>query len=153
MTTKPRWYGRRYPTLEDLADFGSRMGAVVALDAGLRNSLCVVEDPPILLIATRRGPLDTAWALAHELAHLCLHAGPGSAAIRSKNERQANHWAACALIPQARVDFHQNASEDNFMAALSCHYEDLPPRDCWARDLAHEIARHRLDALLAMGGG
>jgi len=164
----PDWYGERYPTELDLVSCAEAIGAWVALRPlpaaayiqGLPGA------PPMLFVPSQRGPLATAWALAHELGHLCQHSGPPAPAdgdrapslrlIRSRDEHQANRWAACALIPEARIRHYMNAGIDSFMAALSANYEDLPPCDCPQRALAHKIAQHRLDALssrLARGAG
>jgi len=107
----------------------------------------ILDAPPIILVPTQFGPLAMMWALAHELGHLRLHVGPGNKLIRSKNEQQANKWAACALIPDARIRLYQNASVDAFIAALSANYEDLPMSDSPSRALAHKIAQYRLNAL------
>lgn len=93
------------------------------------------------------GPLEKAWALAHELGHLIRHCGYINPWSRSRQENQAERWAACALIPASAIRHHRNACEDSFIAALSKHYEDLPLRDCPQRKLAATIARIRLGVL------
>ena len=93
------------------------------------------------------GPLETAWLLAHELGHLSQHEGPRGELLYSKDEAQADRWAACALIPESAVRRYQNASEDAFIAALSKHYEDLPLSPTPTRRLAVRIARIRLSLL------
>jgi len=91
--------------------------------------------------------LREVWLLAHELGHLVQHAGPRGELLYSKDEAQANRWAARALIPEKRVRAYANASLDAFIGALSAHYEDLPLEDCPARRLAAHIARIRLKAV------
>jgi hypothetical protein len=161
----PSWYGERYPTEIDLVSCAEAIGAWVALRPlpAAAYISAVLGAPPIIFVPNQRGPLATAWGLAHELGHLCQHSGPpiltdGDSApslhlVRSKNEHQANKWAACALIPDARIRHYGNASIDAFMAALSANYEDLPPADCPQRALAHKIAQHRLNAIKAEGRG
>ena len=75
-------------------------------------------------------PFAKIWSLSHELGHLVLHFGYTSPWTRAKQETQANRWAACALIPKARILKHGNASRDAFIGALSDHDEDLPLVDC-----------------------
>ena len=53
-------------------------------------------------------------------------------------------WAACALIPEARIRAHRNACLDAFVGALSAHFEDLPLTNCASRRLAGRIAKIRL---------
>ncbi|MDR2697138.1 MAG: ImmA/IrrE family metallo-endopeptidase [Holophagales bacterium] len=146
----PGWYGQKYPTLDDLVDFGSGLGADICFDR-IVSAVYFAEAPPLILIPVQHGSLATMWALAHELGHLCQHSGPKGRPFWGKDEYQANKWAACALIPEARIQLHQNASVDNFIAALSANYEDIPPIDCHARNLAYKIACHRLDVLNAKG--
>jgi hypothetical protein len=162
-TFTPDWYGEAYPTEGDLASCAEAIGAWVALRPlplpGAVYVPAVLGAPPMILVPSQRGPLAAAWGLAHELGHLCQHSGPpllaggggapGAKLVWSRSERQANHWAACALIPEARIRHHGNASVDTFMAALSANYEDLPPHDCPPRALAHRIACFRLDAMRA----
>lgn len=105
------------------------------------------EAPAVIGLPDLEGPLAQAWELAHELGHLVQHAGPKGELSWSRDERQADRWAALALIPEAAVRRHANASQDAFVAALSRHYEDLPPEDCPARRLAGRIAQLRLRAL------
>ena len=157
---KPSWYAKRYPTLDDLVDFAASLGAHTHFSGKISTAAFVSEEDDgngwagaarpitsIILIPSQKGPLASAWGLAHEIGHLCLHAGPGGSPSWSKDETQANRWAACALIPAARIKKYNNASIDSFMGALSANYELLPMHDCLARDLAHKIARFRLDAL------
>ena len=144
------WYGQTYPSETDLTNLAEDLGACV-LFGRYRSAAFVypvLDTPPMLIVPTQHGPLATIWGLAHELGHLRRHGGPGNVHQNRCNERQANHWAACALIPQARIDFHQNACMDTFLLALSTHYEPLPKRDCPARRFAARIAQYRLDALL-----
>jgi Zn-dependent peptidase ImmA (M78 family) len=99
------------------------------------------------MIPLYSGSLERAWLLAHEIAHLTLHSGPKGALFRAKNEAQANKWAACALIPEARILLYMNACMDSMIAALSSNYEDIPLMNCPSRVLASEIARYRMQAL------
>ena len=149
----PAWYGVNYPTEIDLVTCAESVGARVGTHPLRKPAFinAMLGAPPMILLPDHFGPLEMAWALAHELGHLSLHEGPGGVAVRSKDEAQANRWAACALIPAARVAFYNNASIDAFIAALSAHYEDLPPHNCRERELAHRIALYRLDALRAVG--
>jgi len=145
----PSWYGRSYPSETDLALFAESIGAWVTI-ARLPAAAFVPGPPdeaPVILIPGQHGPLTTVWRLAHEIGHLVQHSGPKGDLFWSKNEAQANRWAACALIPRARIDMHNNASADAFIAALSAHYEDIPPRNCHLRSLANRIAKFRLAAL------
>lgn len=142
----PTWYGRRYPNLEDLEQFAHDLGAVVAWGP-IPTAFCYLPSDggcPGIGLPHGLGPLDEMWQLAHELGHLAQHAGPRGELLWSKDERQADRWAACALIPEAAVRRHRNASEDAFVAALSRHFEDLPPIDCPSRRLAGRIAKIRL---------
>ena len=125
----PDWYGLKYPTAEDLVDFGARLGAEICFGS-IASAAYFAEDPPLILIPDQHGPLATVWALAHELGHLCQHSGPKGKLLWSKDEYQANRWAVCALIPEARIQAYQNASVDSFIAALSANYEDIPMIDC-----------------------
>lgn len=101
------------------------------------------HEPSVILIQREHG-LAAFWALAHELGHLVQHSGPRGELLHSKDEAQADRWAARALIPRARVKHHGNASMDAFIGALSAHYEELPLEDCPARRLAARIAQIRL---------
>ena len=129
--------------------FAESLGAVVVSaylpTSGYAPAQCGL--PPIIYIPNQHGPLKTIWELAHEIGHLCKHSGFKNKLFWSKDEAQADRWAACALIPRARIDHHENASIDGFMAALSANYEPLPPHNCEVRDLAHQIAKIRIDAL------
>jgi hypothetical protein len=149
----PDWYGKRYPSELDLVSCAEAIGARVLIGRYPAAAYIppVLGAPPMIVVPSQRGPLSTMWLLAHELGHLRQHSGPGNKITRSKNEQQANKWAACALIPEARIQAHQNASPDAFIAALSAHYGDLPLHDCPERALAHRIAQHRLKAMLASG--
>jgi Zn-dependent peptidase ImmA (M78 family) len=150
---EPSWYGVRYPSELDLVSCAEAIGARVLLGRFPVAAYisAVLGAPPMIVVPSQRGPLSTIWLLAHELGHLRQHRGPGNKITRSKNEQQANKWAACALIPEARVQAYQNASADAFIAALSAHYGDLPLCDCPERALAHKIAQYRLKAILARG--
>ena len=147
----PNWYGLRYPTLEDLEVYTEQLGAVVvwsrtrqaAFSPGTR------EEAPAIYLPRNADPLEKAWLLAHELGHLFHHAGPNQIKWR-RNEAEANRWAACALIPEERIQAYRNATIDAFVGALSAHFEDLPLTDCPARRLAGKIARIRLNAISAI---
>lgn len=145
----PDWYGQRYPTLEDLEDFTWSLGAVVVSGPVSTGAFFPGSDweLPVIAIPEDAPPLARIWTLAHELGHLVQHAGPKGELMWSKNEAQANRWAACALIPEARIQEHQNACLDAFVGALSAHYEDLPLTSCASRRLAGRIARIRLRTL------
>jgi Zn-dependent peptidase ImmA (M78 family) len=142
------WYGSRYPKWRDLERHAEALGAVVVENGAPKAAF--IADPalggPMILIPAGLSPLDRIWNLAHETGHLVQHTGPLPRS-KAKQEAQADRWAACALIPQARIRAHQNASEDAFIGALSAHYEEIPMEDCPARRLAAKIARVRLQAL------
>lgn len=143
MTSK--WFGHRYPTMEDMEAFAWDLGAVVLIGPSPAPVYFPEElGDPVILIPDDMGPLATAWALAHELGHLVQHAGAKTCHTRGRDEAAADRWAACALIPEARIRSHANASLDAFVGALSAHYEDLPLTDCPARRLAGRIAQVRL---------
>lgn len=144
----PAWYGRRYPTHDDLLALADLLGAGVA-DAPVPFGLFFpdVIGVPVILLPQGAGPLERTWHLAHELGHLILHTGPRGDFLHGKDEAQADRWAAQALIPHAAVLRYRNASLDAFIGALSKHYEDIPFTDCPARKLAARIARIRLRTL------
>ena len=145
----PKWYGKVYPKWEDLTDFAWDLGAVV-LPGPIQTAVFFPGSDwelPVIAIPQDAGPLAKAWALAHELGHLVQHAGPKGELSWSKNEAQANRWAACALIPEARVQAYRNASIDAFVGALSANYEDIPLMNCQSRRLAGRIAKTRLKYL------
>lgn len=143
----PNWFGRRYPKLQDLEQLAADLDAPIEVD-GFPVAVLVPESKggPLICLPAGRAPLEHVWNLAHELGHLVQHSGPLPRS-RSKQEAQADRWAACALIPQARIRAHKNASEDAFIAALSAHYQEIPLEDCPERRLAARIARIRLQAL------
>lgn len=148
----PSWYGLRYPSLEDLEkaaeDLGCRVGyADIGEDAIYIAPDADYGEPPVILIPTGIGLLRQAWLMAHELAHLVMHSGPKSKLTYRRDETRADLWAACALIPEARIQDYQNACQDVFIGALSAHYEDIPLEICELRDLAADIATIRLRAL------
>jgi hypothetical protein len=147
----PAWYGQCYPTFEDLEVFTWNLGAVVVPGPVSAGAYFPGSDweLPVIAIPEDAPPLERIWTLAHELGHLVQHAGPKGELMWSKNEAQANRWAACALIPEARIQAYQNASLDAFVGALSAHYEDLPLTSCAARRLAGRIARLRLKSMEA----
>jgi hypothetical protein len=149
----PAWYSKRYPTEADLSAFAEAIGAWVTL-APLPAAAFIPGEgggPSVILIPNQHGPLATVWSLAHEIGHLCQHSGQKGRLFWSKDEAQANRWAACALIPGARVRLYNNASIDAFIASLSANYEDIPPENCPARCLAHKIAQFRLQAMASKG--
>lgn len=149
------WHGRRYPSLNDLVLALEARGAVILhADIG-EEALFVAGEPPVppvVILPIGVGPLHLAWLMAHELAHLVKHEGYSSPWAYDRQEHQARIWAATALIPEAAVQRHNNASVDAFVAALSKHYEDLPPYDCRAREIAGIIARVRLSLVKGRQG-
>ena len=147
----PAWYGVRYPTLENLEAFGWDLGASVVYGR-ISNGIYFPSNddygiPAILAIPDHSSPLAKIWSLSHELGHLVLHLGYTSPWTRAKQETHADRWAACALIPRARILEHGNASLDSSIGALSAHYEDLPLENRQVRRLAGKIAHMRLRAL------
>lgn len=147
--TRPSWFGRRYPTWDDLLDFAEELGCRVGFADLGDIALFVaggVNEPPVILLPCNGGILGH-WLLAHELGHLVHHLGPRGELLYSKDEATANKWAVRALIPELRVKSHANASLDAFIGALSAHYEDIPLYDCPARRLAAKIATIRLRAV------
>lgn len=146
---EPAWYGRRYPTHEDLETLAAELGCWVDQTALGKAAFVVGEagEPPVILVPGRHGPLEQAWALAHELGHLVQHAGPKGELRWSQDEAAANRWAARALIPEAAIRRHRNASQDALVAALWRHFEEFPLEDCPVRRLAGRIAQLRLKAL------
>ncbi len=139
-----KWYGRRYPSLEDLESAAWDLGAVVVYGAVPTAFCCMHPEGPIIGMPEGAGLLEKVWLLAHEIGHLVRHVGPRGELSYSKDEHQADRWAARALIPTARIRNYHNASPDAFIAALSAHYEDLPMWDCPQRRLANFIATIRL---------
>ena len=150
MPPLPVWYGLAYPTVEKLEAYAWELGAVV-LRGPTDVAFCALPthegEVPVIGIPEGAGPLETAWLLAHELGHLALHLGYTTPWTRDKKEKQAGKWAACALIPEARIQAHRNACLDAFVGALSAHFEDLPLISCHPRRLAGKIARIRLKIL------
>jgi len=145
----PKWYGRRYPSEDDLVAHGEAGGALVIFYPG-RVAIYrpeTLDEAAAILIPTAVGPLGRIWLLAHELGHLAQHAGPRGQLLYTKDELAADRWAARALIPEAAVQRYRNASMDAFVAALWRHYEEFPMEDCPTRALAGRIARVRLDLL------
>lgn len=143
----PSWYGLRYPSWRDLEAFAEACEAVVVENGTPAPALLPqAEGGPMILLPAGRPALERHWNLAHELGHLVQHSGPVPRS-RAKQEAQADRWAACALIPQARINAHMNASLDAFIGALSAHYGDVPLANCPERRLAAKIARIRLKAL------
>lgn len=145
----PEWYGKRYPSIDDLEAHAWDLGGVV-VEGPISTAFYYSPKPgecPVIGLPSGLGPLEKAWLLAHELGHLCQHLGPKGELFYAKNEAQADRWAACALIPEKAIRRYQNASEDAFIAALSKHYEDLPQHSTPTRRLAGRIARVRLQIL------
>ena len=143
----PPWYSRRYPQWSDLDDFAWAMNAVIQrgpIDFALIEWSRDPNEVTVICLPDYLGPLETTWLCCHELAHLVLHEGYSNPWSYGRQERQADVWAACAMIPEAAVRRHKNACQDAFVAALSAHFEDLPPIDCRAREVAGVIARIRL---------
>ena len=145
----PAWFSKRYPTVGDLEEHAWALGAVVVRGPCQAAGIVYVEAPGTHVICLPEGmsPLAEVWQLAHELGHLVLHRGYSSPWAHDRQEAAAGKWAAAALIPEAAVRRHRNASEDSFIAALSAHYEDIPLRDCHQRRLAATIAAIRLRAV------
>lgn len=145
------WFGHRYPKWRDLERHAEALGAVVVENGTPKAAF--IADPslggPMIVIPKGLPPLERIWNLAHELGHLIQHTGPLPRS-RTKQEAQADRWGSCALIPEARIQAHGNASEDAFIAALSAHYQELPMHDCPERRLAAKIARIRLKTLEAI---
>lgn len=142
----PDWFGRRYPSLDDLVAAVEARGAVVGW-AAIESGLYVAGedgDPPVVLVPAAGSYLTQCWILAHELAHLRSHAGHKTRWTHDRDEAAADRWAARALIPRARVLHHGNASIDAFIGALSAHYGDLPLINCADRRLAARIASIRM---------
>jgi len=148
---QPAWYGRRYPTLDDLEQLALDLGTPVSWGR-YKAPACLwdLDGPLVIFVPAYTGTLARAWGLAHELGHLCLHHGPIHY-MADKHEAEADTWAARALIPDDRVRHHANASVGTLMAALWRHYEEFPPADCPKRRLAGRIARTRLGCLEATG--
>jgi hypothetical protein len=149
----PTWFSRRYPTYADLENLAWALGAVVEVGPCASAGIVFLEPPDFTTICLPEGlgPLTTMWQLAHELGHLTQHRGYTTAFAHDRQEAQASRWAARALIPGSAIRRHQNASVDAFIAALSAHYEEIPPVDCPQRRLAAEIAIIRLGAVEEVG--
>lgn len=143
----PVWFGRKYPSCEDLErELEARGSRITQADIGDEALFVVGEggDPHVVILPLVAGPLRRAWLLAHELGHLLQHSGYIGPWTHDRQEHQADAWAARALIPESAVRRYRNASLDAFIGALSAHYEDLPPYNCRAREVAGIIARMRL---------
>lgn len=147
---KPAWYGRRYPTLQGLIEAAEGRGALVTWADSDGEAIFIAgagNEPPVIVLPTGVSALEDAWMLAHELGHLYRHAGPRGELFYDKDERAADRWAACALIPAERIRHYRNASSGAFIGALSRHHGELPLDDCPARRLAGRIAQIRLWAM------
>ena len=143
----PAWYGVRYPHLDDLEDHALRLGTAVKF-GNFPAPACLWDGtgPLVIFVPNYSGNLARVWALSHELGHLTLHHGP----IRhshSRHEAEADSWAVRALIPEARIQCHQNASVGSFMAALWRHYQEYGQADDGVRRLAARIAYTRLGCM------
>lgn len=145
----PSWYGRRYPSEDDLVIHAEALGALVIWHRGAVAAFHpeTEDHAAAILVPTAAGPLWRVWMLAHELGHLAQHSGPRGQLLYTKDETAADRWAAKALIPEAAVRRYRNASLDAFVGALWKHYETFPLEDCPVRALAGRIARVRLRAL------
>ena len=143
----PSWFGRKYPSLENLEDALEAHGCrIIRAEIG-EDALFVVGEngePHVVILPFGAGPLRLAWLMAHELGHLLQHSGYIGPWAHDRQEHQAHRWAALALIPESAVQRYHNASLDAFVGALSKHYQDLPLRNCPERELAGMIARMRL---------
>lgn len=151
----PSWFGRRYPSPDDLEAWAWDLGCAVGPTRFGKGGFIAGEngDHAVILVPDLNGPLAWTWSLSHELGHLSQHEGPKGELCWSRDEAQANRWAACALIPEAAIRRYANASEDAFMGALSRHYQELPLYPCPERRLAARIARIRLGCLKMEGVG
>lgn len=151
LLSHPVWYGLNYPTWDDLESYAWRLGAVVVFGPISKGAYFPfdLEDgaPAVIGVPQGTGALAQIWTLAHELGHLAQHTGPKGELMWSKSEAQANHWAARAVIPEARIQAYHNASLDAFVGALSAHFEDLPLINCPPRRLAGRIAKIRLKTM------
>jgi hypothetical protein len=151
---QPDWYGRKYPTFEDLEAHASELGALVGV-GDVPKALyipkgCICDGSPAMIqIPQALGLLERTWLLAHEVGHLVQHEGARGEHLKGKDEHQADRWAAQALIPEEAVRRSRNASVDSFIGALSKHYQDLPPENCPDRALAGRIAKIRLSLVEA----
>jgi len=144
----PKWFGKRYPCIQDLEAFAHSLGIAVGYaDIPIGLYFSSIDGVPAIVVPSNVGLLEMVWTLAHELGHAMHHAGPKGERCHGKEESQASLWAARALIPESRVKIHGNASLDAFIGALSAHYEDIPLEDCPARRLAAQIAKIRLRAV------
>lgn len=144
------WFGRKYPTFEDLERSLEALGGLLTCAEIGQDALFVTGEgrmPPVVILPKGVGALRAAWLLAHEIGHLVQHAGPRGELLYGKDEAQADRWAAKALIPEAAVRKHHNASVDAFIAALSVHFQDIPLNDCPERRLAAEIATIRIKSV------
>ena len=145
----PEWYGWKYPSEDDLVDFGDEKAALVIWYPG-RVAAFLPEtesEAAAIFVPQRGGNLSRCWVLAHELGHLVQHSGPRGEMLWGKDERQADRWAACAMIPEEAVVRYRNACVDSFIAALWAHYENFQFEDCPSRSLAGRIAGIRLACL------
>lgn len=138
------WFGKRYPTLEDLEVVARQQGACVlygacAAPAALWDAL----GPHSIFIPDYRGKLAKCWGISHELGHIVLGHGPVPHS-NPHHELDADKWAAQALIPEARIRAYRNATLSGFIKALLRHYA---AEDDAVRMLAARIAHARLAAL------
>lgn len=141
------WFGRKFPSQDDLEETAWGLGAVVVYGAVPTAFCCMHAEGPIIGLPVDAGVLEKAWLLAHEIGHLKWHVGPRGVMLYGKDERQANEWAAAALLPLARLKSYRSASIDSFIAALSRNYEEIPCVDCVQRRLAGFVSGIRMDVL------
>lgn len=147
----PAWFGRHYPSLEELEQHALDLGAPVHYGS-YKAPACLwdMDGPLVIFVPAYSGVLARAWGVAHELGHLCLHHGPIHY-MADKHEAEADAWAAKALIPEARVRHYRNASVGSFIGALHRHYQEIPPENVGIRALAARIALTRLNLLREAG--
>lgn len=144
----PEWFGRRYPTLQDLEDDALKLSVPVLYGRCVKPGMVWDLDGPLCIaVPGYAGNLAKCWAVAHELGHLHLHHGRATEWLHDKREEEASAWAARALIPVDRVRRYKNASLDAFIAALWRNYEEFPVGNSGVRMLAAAIAHHRLKYL------
>jgi Zn-dependent peptidase ImmA (M78 family) len=66
--------------------------------------------PPVIMLKCRTTPREQRWYLFHAIGHVALHRGnqlyllkSGQTAAVNKQERQADEWAACTLMPPGEL--------------------------------------------------
>lgn len=150
------WYGKSYPSLGDLEALARAMGCPVAYHPNFDVPRFFLHSrtmqPWFIGVPEQFGNLARCWAVAHELGHRHLHPdGPVDLEFWRMQEDEADHWAACALIPEERVRHYKNASVGAFIAALHRNYQEIPKGPCGLRRLAARIALTRLGKVQASG--